>query len=167
MSEFSFYMYKEDIAHIEYIFQQWDNIYGSHVITTVFRTAGKIMRQTIWAKAKEGHLSTFDISYVNGKYNHNAATTYRYGNFSERYSAKRNDVREYVGAIRPGGSLMHIFDRGTKERYTKRGYYRGHISRANGINRGHGGYTDGVESAAPFCMQMIMGAIEAFLNIVH
>lgn len=160
-------MHKEDIAHIEYIFQQWDNIYGSHVITTAFRTAGKIMKQAIWQNAKEKHLATFDINYIGGKYNHNALTAYRYGNFSERYSAKRNDVREYVGAIRPGGSLMHIFDKGTKERYTKRGYYRGHISRANGINRGHGGYTAAVELAGPICMDMIMEAIEAFLNIVH
>lgn len=57
-----------------------------------------------------------------------------------------------------GANHSYLVDRGTAKRYTRKGYYRGSVSKS-APNRGSMFWTDAVESNGPAAMSRLMQAI--------
>ena len=92
---------------------------------------------------------------IGGKSEHLAHSfTYKLRNGSKSLSGIR------VGFSRPGGNVAHLVDRGTVERYTKSGAYRGKI-------KGSHFWTDTRDQYGPQAMEMMMNAIEDAINKIN
>lgn len=77
--------------------------------------------------------------------------TYKLRNGKESMSGIR------VGFKRPGGNTAHLVDRGTDERYTRTGAYRGRIT-------GSRFWTDTTNTYAPIAMNDMVDAVEAAIK---
>lgn len=82
------------------------------------------------------------------------------GNLKKSFSIKVNKKKAYAlsGFKRPGGAHAHLIDRGTKKRWTTKGYYRGSISKGT-PNKGSMFWTDAVETKGPEALNKVMDAI--------
>lgn len=66
----------------------------------------------------------------------------------------RGKAKIKAGFKQPGGAVAHLLDRGTKKRYTKKGYYRGSIS-AGAPKHGSFFWTNAVESRAAEALNIL------------
>lgn len=95
-----------------------------------------------------------------GKSNLSTRNKKRTGNLSGSFGLRTNKKKAYsvAGHRRPMGAAAHLVDRGTAERYTKKGYYRGSVSKGN-PNHGSHYWTDAVNQEGPRALDGLMDAI--------
>lgn len=67
---------------------------------------------------------------------------------------KRSSKYNKIG----GGNHSYLVDRGTVERYTRKGYYRGSVSKGN-PNHGTKFWTEAVDSQGPAALNKLMDAV--------
>ncbi len=91
-----------------------------------------------------------------GKRNLNSRNKKKSGNLSKSFktSSSKKRVVAYAGFSRTGaykGNHAHLVDRGTAKRWTKKGYYRGSVSKS-APNKGSNFWTDSVMAQGPKTM---------------
>ena len=91
-----------------------------------------------------------------GKSNLNSRNKKKSGNLSKSFktSSSKKRVVAYAGFSRTGahkGNHAHLVDRGTGKRWTKKGYYRGSVSKS-APNKGSNFWTDSVMAQGPKAM---------------
>lgn len=82
------------------------------------------------------------------------------GNLKRSFAIKLDRRRSisYAGFKRPKGAVAHLVDRGTKARYTSRGYYRGTVQK-KGPNTGSMFWTRAVENKGTEAVNTLMNTI--------
>lgn len=98
-----------------------------------------------------------------GKRNLSARNNKKTGNLSRSFktSSSKKKVVAYAGFNRSGqnkGNHAHLVDRGTVKRWTKKGYYRGSVSK-NQPQKGTNFWTDSVMSQGPKAMENLKQTI--------
>lgn len=95
-----------------------------------------------------------------GKSNLMVRNKIRTGNLIGSFGLRTNRKKAYAvaGHKRPQGAAAHLVDRGTAQRYTKKGYYRGSVSKGQ-PNHGSGYWTDAVNQEGPKALEGLMDAI--------
>lgn len=98
-----------------------------------------------------------------GKRNLASRNKVRSGNLSGSFktSSSKKKVVAYAGFSRSGakkGNHAHLVDRGTGKRWTKKGYYRGSVSKGN-PNKGSNFWTDSVMAQGPKAMENLKETI--------
>ena len=97
-----------------------------------------------------------------GKSNLDSANHQKTGNLKR--SIRRKQVKKWVSVYggfkkgKGGGNHAHLVDRGTDERWTKKGAYRGSVSKGS-PNTGSMFWTRAVESKGPQAMEKTMDVI--------
>ena len=96
-----------------------------------------------------------------GRLNLASRNKVRKGNLKNSFKRvyKKSQGKVYAGFSRPSGAAAHLVDRGTVKRWTKKGYYRGYISKAKGMNRGSSCETDAVEDKGPEGLEKLYNSI--------
>lgn len=178
-NRFSCYINQKDRDMLNKYMEEIKALDTNKEVEGAFRQAGmrikseaqSDLRVRLWQLKKGGSITRGLVRDINNK------RYYEYTNGAERlpntlnavYSAKKGDIREYVGFAKKSyngiGKLAHIFDQGTAERYTRKGYYRGHIFRKLPANIGANVWTPMVEQELPHLMNsIIIPAIERVIN---
>ena len=102
-----------------------------------------------------------------GKMNLSSRNNVVSGNLKKSFSLRVNKKKSYaLGGFRrsaprkgiEGGNHAHLVDRGTVKRYTKKGYYRGSVSRGR-PQTGTMFWTDAVNSQGPAALNKLMDAV--------
>ena len=126
-----------------------------------FKAAAKIDRnKTIKSALNEG------IMYIKnaGASNLSNRNKVKTGNLKKSLSKRVKKAAAYAGFKRsnkkgvPGGNHAHLVDRGTDERWTKKGAYRGSVSRGR-PNTGSMFWTDAVETEGPRAQRTLMDGV--------
>ena len=135
-----------------------------------FTQAAKIDKShTIKSALDEG------ISYIKNAGKSNLASRNKVvsGNLKRSISKRVKKTAAYAGFKRAtagkkgGGNHAHLIDRGTDKRYTRKGYYRGSISRGN-PNVGSSFWTDAVMIEGPRAERTLMdGVYETISKIMN
>ena len=135
-----------------------------------FTQAAKIDKShTIKSALDEG------ISYIKNAGASNLASRNKVvsGNLKRSISKRVKKTAAYAGFKRAtagkkgGGNHAHLIDRGTDKRYTRKGYYRGSISRGN-PNVGSSFWTDAVMIESPRAERTLMdGVYETISKIMN
>ena len=99
-----------------------------------------------------------------GKSNLSSRNKSKKGNLKKSFGKKRVKkwVSVYGGFRRSGGykgNHAHLVDRGTAERWTKKGYYRGSVSKGR-PNTGSRFWTDAINSKADAAMEKTMNVVK-------
>lgn len=107
-------------------------------------------------------LATRDI-VAGGKRNLASRNKKKTGNLSKSFktSSSKKKVVAYAGFSRSGihkGNHAHLVDRGTVKRWTKKGYYRGSVSK-NQPQKGTNFWTDSVMAQGPKAMENLKDTI--------
>lgn len=148
MADFTLQFDNSDWSKMEKIFAQLKAFDTNHTVRKGFQTAGNNIEAVGKRKVRQAILRT-----TGGKMNRISDASVVAMTLYSRYSSKKNGMWERIGfstKMSGGiGKLAHIFDRGTKERYTKKGYYRGHIFKTQAPSRGALGWTQTVETEGP------------------
>lgn len=100
---------------------------------------------------------------IGGKSNLSSRNKVKKGNLSNsfRTSSSKKKVVAYAGFNRSGahkGNHAHLVDRGTDKRWTKKGAYRGSISKGS-PNKGSMFWTDSVMAQGPKAMENLKNTI--------
>lgn len=100
---------------------------------------------------------------IGGKSNLASRNKVKKGNLSKsfRTSSSKKKVVAYAGFNRSGankGNHAHLIDRGTNKRWTKKGAYRGSISKSS-PNKGSMFWTDSVNAQGPKAMDNLQNTI--------
>jgi hypothetical protein len=100
---------------------------------------------------------------IGGKANLTSRNKVKKGNLSKsfRASSSKKKVVAYAGFNRSGahkGNHAHLVDRGTDKRWTKKGAYRGSISKGT-PNKGSMFWTDSVMAQGPKAMENLKNTI--------
>lgn len=100
-----------------------------------------------------------------GKANLETRNKVNTGKLRRSFAIKVNKKKAYAlsGFKRPGGSAAYLIDRGTKKRYTTKGYYRGSVSK-DSPNTGSMFWTDAVNAEGGKALDRLMTAIYNSLN---
>lgn len=99
---------------------------------------GKLLKAvTVWSKKKRGKA---------------------YGGF-----LRNGDITKPIKSW--GGSAAHLVDRGTKERYTKKGYYRGSVSKGN-PQTGSRFWYDAFEQKKNDAAQKVMKTVDDCMRLI-
>ena len=87
------------------------------------------------------------------------------GDLKKSFSVRVVKKKAYAlaGFKRPQGAHAHLVDRGTKKRYTARGYYRGSVSKGS-PNTGSLFWTDAVNATGQRALEGVMSAIYKSLD---
>ena len=91
------------------------------------------------------------------------------GNLKKSLSKRVKKSAAYAGFKRSnkkgvgGGNHAHLVDRGTDKRWTKKGAYRGSVSKGN-PNVGTSFWTDAVESQGPRAAQTLMDGVYSTIS---
>ena len=89
------------------------------------------------------------------------------GNLRRSFALKVNKKRAYVLSgfkrSKNGGNHAHLIDRGTKARYTRKGAYRGSISK-DSPNTGSRFWTEAVESKGASAVNNVINAVYNYLS---
>ena len=92
------------------------------------------------------------------------------GNLARSFKMATNKKKAYsLGGFKrgkDGGAHAHLIDRGTDERWTKNGAYRGSISKGN-PNHGSMFWTNAVETKGQEGLNTLMNAIYNTLNTIN
>ena len=100
---------------------------------------------------------------LGGKRNLSSRNKIKSGNLSKSFktTSSKKKVVAYAGFNRSGehkGNHAHLVDRGTVKRWTKKGYYRGSVSRG-APQRGTNFWTDSVMAQGPKAMENLKETI--------
>ncbi len=79
------------------------------------------------------------------------------------YRTNKRKMKAYGGFRRPGGAAAHLVDRGTEKRWTKKGAYRGSVSKGS-PNTGNRFWTDAFDAKKNEAMRELMDSIRATLQ---
>ena len=79
------------------------------------------------------------------------------------YRTNKRKMKAYGGFRRPGGAAAHLVDRGTEKRWTKKGAYRGSVSKGS-TNTGNRFWTDAFDAKKNEAMRELMDSIRATLQ---
>ena len=79
------------------------------------------------------------------------------------YRTNKRKMKAYGGFKRPGGAAAHLVDRGTEKRWTKKGAYRGSVSKGS-PNTGNRFWTDAFDAKKNEAMRELMDSIRATLQ---
>ena len=111
---------------------------------------------TIQSALREGAKIIMDA----GKSNLATRNKTKTGNLKKSFRIKVVKKKAYAlsGFKRPGGNHSYLIDRGTDKRYTKKGYYRGSVSKGS-PNRGSMFWTDAVQANGGKAVDRLMSAI--------
>lgn len=146
--DFKFEFDAEDIATFRAVVQEMGEIDGSKaVMNSLSRGMALITRQ--------------------GKANLDTSNHQKTGNLKR--SIRRKQVKKWVSVYggfkkgKGGGNHAHLVDRGTDERWTKKGAYRGSVSKGS-PNTGSMFWTRAVESKGPQAMEKTMNVIYNEMN---
>ena len=103
-----------------------------------------------------------------GKANLASRNKEKTGNLKKSFGIRVNKSKAYAlgGHRRPAGAHSYLIDRGTKKRYTAKGYYRGSISR-NSPQHGTLYWTDAVNSNGEKALNSLMNAIYQALDEIR
>lgn len=71
-----------------------------------------------------------------------------------------------AGFKRPAGAVSHLVDRGTVERWTKKGAYRGSVSKGN-PNHGSMFWTDAVESNGKEALEILLDEVNKEIERIY
>lgn len=95
-----------------------------------------------------------------GKSNLAQRNKVRKGNLKKSFSIRVYKKKGYSlgGFRRPAGAAAHLVDRGTVERWTKKGRYTGSVSKGR-PKTGSRFYTDAVESQGPNAVRRLIDAV--------
>lgn len=92
------------------------------------------------------------------------------GNLARSFKMTTNKKKAYsLGGFKrgkDGGAHAHLIDRGTDKRFTRKGAYRGSISKGN-PNHGSGFWTDAVETKGQEGLNTLMDAIYDAINTIN
>lgn len=78
-------------------------------------------------------------------------------------SVNKKKLKAYGGFKRPAGAAAHLVDRGTEKRWTKKGAYRGSVSKGS-PNTGNKFWTDAFAAKKDEAAQELMQSIEQSLR---
>lgn len=100
---------------------------------------------------------------LGGKKNLAARNKKKTGNLSKSFktTSSKKKVVAYAGFARSGqnkGNHAHLVDRGTVKRWTKKGYYRGSVSKSS-PKKGTKFWTDSVANQGPKAMENLKDTI--------
>ena len=103
-----------------------------------------------------------------GKANLASRNKEKTGNLKRSFGIRVNRSKGYAlgGHKRPAGAHSYLIDRGTKKRYTSKGYYRGSISKGN-PKHGTLYWTDAVNSHGEQALNSLMNAIYQALDEIR
>lgn len=79
------------------------------------------------------------------------------------YRTLKKRMKAYGGFRRPGGAAAHLVDRGTEKRWTKKGAYRGSVSKGS-PNTGNRFWTDAFDAKKNEAMRELVDSIRATLQ---
>lgn len=140
MGDFTFIIDKGDWNYLKSIVSGLDEIDGNQVILNSLSKGMQLINNQ-------------------GKANLAVSNKTKTGNLKQ--SIRRRQVKKKMsvyGGFGKGGNHAHLVDRGTKDRYTKKGYYRGSVSRRK-PNHGTLFWTKAVESKGPLMMEKTLKVI--------
>ena len=150
MGQFKFTLNEQEYQAVMRKLGQLSNVEQQGVIRSALKQSGNILINA-------------------GKSSYLARNKKKTGNlfrsFTSQYKKKNTGI--LIGFKRgPGmGNHAHLIDRGTTERYTKRGYYRGKIASTGGGKTGATYFwTDVVETKGNEAMDRIMEAVFDAVN---
>lgn len=85
--------------------------------------------------------------------------------FTIKVTRRKKIGRNYAltGFKRPKGAHAHLIDRGTKKRWTSKGYYRGSVSRGR-PQTGSLFFTDAVQTEGPRALNNLVSVIQSELK---
>ena len=97
-----------------------------------------------------------------GKRNLAVRNRKRKGNLNRSFSTSLRSKSNFIkaGFRRPGGAAAHLVDRGTKKRWTKKGAYRGSVSKG-APNHGSLFWTNAVLTKGAEAVGILMDAVNA------
>lgn len=121
-------------------------------------------KNTIQTALREGAKLIMDA----GKSNLAMRNKTKTGNLKRSFRIKVVKKKAYAlsGFKRPGGNHSYLIDRGTDKRYTKKGWYRGSISKSS-PNKGSLYWTDAVEANGGRALDKLMSAIYTALSQIN
>lgn len=110
------------------------------------------------------------VIVTEGQANLAARNKKKTGNLARSFKMTTNKKKAYsLGGFKrgkDGGAHAHLIDRGTDKRFTRKGYYRGSISRGN-PNHGSGFWSDAVATKGQEGLNTLMNAIYDTLNTIN
>ena len=140
-SDFTFVIDEGDYAKLQRILYGMSEVDQQAVVQTALRMG---MQRIVLA----------------GKSNLSMKNKKKTGNLSKSFSIRANKKKAYTlgGFRRPAGAHAHLIDRGTDNRWTKKGYYRGSVSKGS-PNIGSSFWTTAVMTEGPKAQAGLMDAI--------
>lgn len=81
------------------------------------------------------------------------------------YAGFRRTRKNSEGGYIAGGNHAHLVDRGTKKRWTKKGYYRGSVAKKN-PQTGTNFWTNAVEQEGPKVLNKIINSLDRKLTSI-
>lgn len=124
-------------------------IFGTEELIQVFEDLSRENQNTILTKSFRKAAKVIIDEASN-----NLRGTYKHVQISLTSVMKRDIQTMDVGASKKGGNLAHIANEGTKDRYTRKGYYRGKIT-------GNSFWNNAVSSTEPQVEEIIYNDIKA------
>ena len=111
-----------------------------------------------------------EVIVTEGQANLAARNKKKTGNLARSFKMTTNKRKAYsLGGFKrgkDGGAHAHLIDRGTAERWTRKGAYRGSISKGN-PNHGSLFWTSAVETKGQEGLQTLMTAIYDTINTIN
>lgn len=160
---FTFNIYEGEIRKIQTVYKNMLKLSEDSIVRRAFESSGKLMKERGKYFLKSRLLGHGKM--VRGHY---TANTMRLYNSLEKEVAITK-LRVYAGFKRPLGNHAHLVDRGTKQRYTLKGY-KDRLGRyyAPGQYRGkmpaNKFWRSTIETFAPQLMEKLMDAIDRALT---
>lgn len=137
---------KRDLAAVNHWLSEMSEVDQKNTLQKALRDGAKIIQDA-------------------GKANLETRNKVNTGKLRRSFAIKVNKKKAYAlsGFKRPGGSAAYLIDRGTKKRYTAKGYYRGSVSK-DSPNTGSMFWTDAVNAEGGKALDRLMTAIYNSLN---
>lgn len=111
-----------------------------------------------------------EVIVAEGKSNLATRNKKKTGNLARSFRLSTNKKKAYsLGGFKrgkEGGAHAHLIDRGTNERWTRKGAYRGSISKGN-PNSGSGFWSDAVADKGQEGLQRLMNAIYEAIDKIN
>lgn len=140
---------KSDVIAVNRWLDKMDKVDQSNTVQSALREGAKIIMDA-------------------GKANLATRNKTKTGNLKRSFRMKVVKKKAYAlsGFKRPGGNHSYLIDRGTDKRYTKKGYYRGSVSKGS-PNKGSMFWTDAVQANGGKAVDRLMSAIYEALTKIN
>jgi hypothetical protein len=140
---------KSDVIAVNRWLDKMDKVDQSNTVQSALREGAKIIMDA-------------------GKANLATRNKTKTGNLKGSFRMKVVKKKAYALSCfkRPGGNHSYLIDRGTDKRYTKKGYYRGSVSKGS-PNKGSMFWTDAVQANGGKAVDRLMSAIYEALTKIN